>query len=87
MISREFLAKLTYGHGVAAFLSMCLVLLLFTGSFTAISITFSTAFAYSTATTNSSINKEIPSQVKSFILNQIVNKSKAAIVVGFVDPS
>jgi D-alanyl-D-alanine-carboxypeptidase/D-alanyl-D-alanine-endopeptidase len=68
-------------------LSICLVLLLFTGSFTAISITFSTAFAYSTATTNSSINKEIPPQVKSFILNQIVNKSKAAIVVGFVDPN
>ncbi len=45
------------------------------------------ANAYSTATTNFSINKEIPAQVKSFILNQIVNKSKAAIVVGFVDPN
>ena len=67
-------------------LSICLVLLLFTGSFAAISITFSTTFAYST-TTNSSINKEIPPQVKSFILNQIVNKSKAALVVGFVDPN
>jgi len=40
------------------------------------------ANAYSTATTNFSINKEIPAQVKSFILNQIVNKSKAAIVFG-----
>jgi hypothetical protein len=60
MISRDFFDKLTYDHGVAAFLSVCLVLLLFTGSFTGISITFSTAFAYSTATTNSSINKEIP---------------------------
>ena len=87
MISRDFFDKLTYDHGVAAFLSVCLVLLLFTGSFTAVSITFSTAFAYSTATTNSSINKEIPPQVKSFILNQIVNKSKAALVVGFVDPN
>ena len=52
---------------------------------------FSTASAYSTtataATTTSSINKEIPVQVKDFILNQIVNKSKAAIVVGFVDPN
>jgi CubicO group peptidase (beta-lactamase class C family) len=76
---------------------MCLVLLLFTRSSfaTAISITtFSSAFGYSTSssdaatTTNSSItNKEIPPQVKSFILNQIVNKSKAAIVVGFVDPN
>jgi CubicO group peptidase (beta-lactamase class C family) len=39
--------------------------------------------------TNSSatINKEMPSPVKSFILNQIVNKSKAAIIVGFVDPN
>jgi hypothetical protein len=44
-------------------------------------------FCYSTSTTNSSMmNEEIPAQVKSFILNQIVNKSKAAIVVGFVDP-
>jgi CubicO group peptidase (beta-lactamase class C family) len=88
MIGSELLARLTYGHVVAAVLSMCLVLLLFTGSFTAISIRFSTAFAYSTSTTNSSImNKEIPAQVKSFILNQIVNKSKAAVVVGFVDPN
>ena len=88
MIGKEFLARLIYGHGVTAVLSMCLVLLLFTGSFTAISIRFSTAFAYSTSTTNSSMmNEEIPAQVKSFILNQIVNKSKAAIVVGFVDPN
>jgi hypothetical protein len=33
------------------------------------------------------INEEISPPVKSFILNQIVNKSKAAIVVGFVDPN
>jgi len=66
---------------------MCLVLLLFIGSFTAISITFSTASAYYTSSTNSSINKEISPQVKSFILNKIINKSKAAIVVGFVDPN
>jgi CubicO group peptidase (beta-lactamase class C family) len=104
MITIDFLAKLIGGHGssrsivvVTTFLSMCLVLLLFTRSSfaTAISITtFSSAFGYSTSssdaatTTNSSItNKEIPPQVKSFILNQIVNKSKAAIVVGFVDPN
>ena len=86
-ISRELLVKLAYGQGVAAILSKCIVLLLFTGSFAAISITFSTAFAYSTVITNSSINKEIPAQVKNFILNQIVNKSKAGIVVGFVDPN
>src|ERR671937_352717 len=72
-------------------LSMCFVLLLFTGSFTAVSITMTSwmAFAYSsTSTANSSItSKEISPQVKNFILNQIVNKSKAAIVVGFVDPN
>lgn len=88
MITKEFLARITYGNDVAAFLSMCLVLLLFTGSFTAISITFSKVFAHSTSTTNSSItNKEISPQVKNFILNQIVHKSRAAIVIGFVDPN
>ena len=64
------------------FLSVCFLLLLFAGSFT--------AFAYSSTststTTNSSLNNVI-TQVKSFILNQIVNKSKAAIVIGFVDPN
>ena len=36
---------------------------------------------------NSSVTyKEISAQVKSFIFDQIVNKSKAAIVIGFVDP-
>ena len=88
MIGREVLARPMYVHGVAPVLSMCLVLILFSGSFTAISIRFSAAFAYSSSTTtNSSTNREIPSQVKNFILNQIVNKSKAAIVVGFVDPN
>jgi CubicO group peptidase (beta-lactamase class C family) len=53
---------------------------------------FSTAFAYpsttSTTATTNSINKEIiPSQVKNFVLDQIVNKSKAAVVIGFVDPT
>lgn len=38
-------------------------------------------------TNSSAISKEIPQPVKSFMLNQIVNKSKAAIVVGFVDPN
>jgi serine-type D-Ala-D-Ala carboxypeptidase/endopeptidase len=42
-----------------------------------------------TTTTTDSINKEeiISSQVKSFIFDQIVNKSKAAIVIGFVNPN
>jgi CubicO group peptidase (beta-lactamase class C family) len=31
--------------------------------------------------------KQIPYKVKEFILNDIVNKSKAAIVVGFIDPN
>jgi CubicO group peptidase (beta-lactamase class C family) len=60
------------------------MLLLFTGSFTAFPIIFHAAFAHSS---NSSINKEIPVKAKSFILDQIVNKSKAAIVVGAIDPN
>jgi serine-type D-Ala-D-Ala carboxypeptidase/endopeptidase len=106
MIGREFLARLTYDHGVTKVLSMSLVLLLFSGSITAISISSSSssssyspansAFAYSSpsstssAATNSSTinnNEILPTQVKNFILNQIVSKSKAAIVVGFVDPN
>ena len=36
---------------------------------------------------NSSVTyKELSAQVKNFIFDQIVNKSKAAIVIGFVDP-
>ena len=35
---------------------------------------------------SSVIYKEISAQVKRFIFDQIVNKSKAAIVIGFVDP-
>jgi serine-type D-Ala-D-Ala carboxypeptidase/endopeptidase len=114
MILKEILlAKLTlHGHGVTAeFVVVSLVLILFAGSFAAISmLTYSnttTAFAYSSpasffssspssspssasvTTSNSLItNKEvIQDQVKNFIVNQIVNKSKAAIVVGFVDPN
>ncbi|MGB8938303.1 MAG: hypothetical protein WCC17_24690 [Candidatus Nitrosopolaris sp.] len=29
----------------------------------------------------------LPTQVRNFILNQIVHKSKAGIVLGFVDPN
>jgi CubicO group peptidase (beta-lactamase class C family) len=97
MISKEILlAKLPRSHGVAAaFMAVSLVLMLFVGSFLAASMAFSTAFAYSspsttstTTTSTSSIGKDvIPAQVKNFILNQIVNKSKAAIVIGFVNPN
>jgi CubicO group peptidase (beta-lactamase class C family) len=60
--------------------------ILFSGSFLA---AVPSAFSQTDTTTTSSINKEeiISSQVKSFILDQIVNKSKAAIVIGFVDPN
>jgi CubicO group peptidase (beta-lactamase class C family) len=50
------------------------------------------AFVYSSSsasavTANSSTpSKELPVQVKNYIENHIVNKSKAAIVIGFVDP-
>jgi serine-type D-Ala-D-Ala carboxypeptidase/endopeptidase len=65
------------------------MLLLLTPSLAAVSITFSPAFGYysTSSTANLSISKEIPDQVKNFIINQVVNKSKAAIVVGFVDPN
>jgi serine-type D-Ala-D-Ala carboxypeptidase/endopeptidase len=89
------LARLTVHihHVDAAFLAGCLGLILFIGSFLTGSVTASAAFAYSTtsatnaSTTNTVGKEEIPSQVKNFILDQIVNKSKAAIVIGFVDPN
>jgi serine-type D-Ala-D-Ala carboxypeptidase/endopeptidase len=51
------------------------------------------AFAFSFSSppvtnANSSVTyKELSAQVKSFIFDQIVNKSNAAIVIGFVDPN
>jgi len=89
------LARLTVHmhHVDAAFLAVCLVLILFIGSFLTGPVTAFAAFAYSTtsatnaSTTNTVGKEEIPSQVKNFILVQIVNKSKAAIVIGFVDPN
>src|ERR1043166_2050753 len=63
------------------------LLILFSGSFlAAVPLAFSQT---DMTTTTSSINKEeiISPQVKNFILDQIVNKSKAAIVIGFVDPN
>lgn len=89
------LARLTVHihHVDAAFLAVCLVLILFIGSFLTGPVTAFAAFAYSTtsatnaSTTNTVGKEEIPSQVKNFILDQIVNKSKAAIVIGFVDPN
>ena len=50
--------------------------------------TFAFSFTSSPDTNaNSSVTyKEISAQVKSFIFDQIVNKSNAAIVIGFVDP-
>jgi len=96
MTFKEILfANRKHDHWVAAFLPICVALVLFTGSFSAIwilksyTIAYASSSTYSASNTNSStINyKEIPAPVKSFILNQIVNKSKAAIVVGFVDPN
>jgi serine-type D-Ala-D-Ala carboxypeptidase/endopeptidase len=90
MNDKEIPARLTRDHCVVSrFLVVSFVLLLLTSSFAAISITFSPAFGYystSSSTANLSISKEIPAQVKNFIANQVVNKSKAAIVIGFVDP-
>lgn len=88
MISNETpFDKLIHKNRIAtSFLAVSLVFILFTGSFLTVPLAFSQT---NTTTTTSSINKEeiISSQVKSFILDQIVNKSKAAIVIGFVDPN
>ena len=88
MISNETsFDKFRHKNRIAtSFLAVSLAFILFTGSFLAVPLAFSQT---NTTTTTSSINKEeiISSQVKSFILDQIVNKSKAAIVIGFVDPN
>ena len=80
---------------VSEFIAFSLILILFVGLFMAVSIAASTGFAYSinnndNATVTNSPNKDvktIPSQVINFILDQIVNRSKAAIVIGFLDPN
>jgi CubicO group peptidase (beta-lactamase class C family) len=74
---------------------MYFALILFSGLFAAIwtltfsSTTFASSSTSSASTTNSPAinNEKILPPVKSFILNQIINKSKAAIVVGFIDPN
>ncbi len=82
------------------FQSMTLVIL-FAGLFVAIlisSLLLSVVYSLSSSANNiskvdspnQSINlsfKELPVKVKEFILNDVVNKSKAAIVVGFIDPN
>ncbi|MGB8165843.1 MAG: serine hydrolase domain-containing protein, partial [Nitrososphaeraceae archaeon] len=50
------------------------------------SFAFSFTSPPDTNANSSVIYKEISAQVKSFIFDQIVNKSKAAIAIGFVDP-
>ena len=83
--------------------SIYLIIILFAGLFATILIsTFSVAFVYSfsNSTTNNTTKtdlttqssvipsfKELPDKVKEFILNDRVNKSKAAIVIGFIDPN
>jgi serine-type D-Ala-D-Ala carboxypeptidase/endopeptidase len=90
------LDKIRRSHHATATLTAVslIVLILFLGSFMAGSIIFSSAIVYSDTTTAttaaiSSIDKEVTVSppVKNFILDQIVNKSKAAIVIGFVDPN
>ena len=88
MISSESpFDKLTHKNRIAtSFLAVSLAFILFTGSFQA---AVPLAFSQTNTITISSINKEeiLSSQVKSFILDQIVNKSKAAVVIGFVNPN
>ena len=91
VISKEICpANLLHECRIApAFLAASLVLILFIGSFLAVSMAFSTAYSTHITNISTSVNGEvlIPSQVKSFVLDQIVNKSKAAIVIGFIDPN
>ena len=76
------------------------IVILFTGLFTIVLLSASflhmahsfsnSATANQTNFTNESLVpsfKEIPVKVKAFILNNIVNKSKASVVVGLIDPN
>ena len=81
--------------------SISLTSILFIALFTTILVSLSfPPFVYSlsnstnndakTDLTNQSVIlrfKELPDKVKEFILNDVVNKSKAALVVGFIDPN
>ncbi len=83
------------------FQSIYLIVILFMGLFVTILIsTFSVAFVYSLSssvanTTNTDLAnkslvtpfKELPDKIKEFIINDIVHKSKAALVVGVIDPN
>ncbi len=98
----NFFSKQHYHENrcIAILPSICLTLILFAGLFATIltSTSFpSAAYSLSDSTINvskaDSANKslatpfkEIPEEVREFILNDIVNKSKAAIVIGFIDP-
>jgi len=63
---------------LSAVISVSTLLPTFAFSFTSPSVTNANS---------SGTYKEISAQVKNFIFDQIVNKSKAAIVIGFVDPN
>ena len=93
------LINLTHDRGMPfAFLAISLTLILSIGSFSATSVmtsSYTNAFAYSSSTASGTINSStttnkevaISPPVKNFILDQIVKKSKAAIVIGFVNPN
>lgn len=95
------LARLNDYHCSSKIQFKSLTIVLFTGILTVLLVSisvFSLSLSYSisdpVAKTNtmelndqsSSANfKEIPTKAKNFILNEIVNKSKASIVIGFID--
>jgi serine-type D-Ala-D-Ala carboxypeptidase/endopeptidase len=90
MIGNKFISRRIQGRDVGIrFMTIYIMLFLLTGLLAVILISSSSSM-HASASTNSSINKNetlIPTQVRNFILNQIVHKSKAAIVVGFVNPN
>jgi serine-type D-Ala-D-Ala carboxypeptidase/endopeptidase len=89
MIGTKLISSHSRGHDVGIrFVTISIVLILLTG-FLAVILISSSSSTYASTTTNSINNNEmlLPTQVRNFILNQIVHKSKAAIVVGFVDPN
>lgn len=76
-------------------LALFIVTLLFVSILTTSKTVIGASYLHSSSAdkNNMSSNKDasefsiIPNPVNQFILNQIVNKSKAALVVGFVDPN
>ncbi len=88
MISNKFIFKDGQGHDIGIrFVTISIMLILLTALLAAFLISSSSTNASTTTNPISKNETLLPTQVRNFILSQIVHKSKAAIVVGFVDPN